>query len=59
MEQEELIACRTCVYFDPFDSQHGTCHFNPPSRKGGWPTVDAFDWCGKHSVDVILISEAE
>lgn len=50
--EEQLIACKTCNFYDPMDELHGVCRFNPPVSDLKWPVVDAYDWCGKHETEV-------
>lgn len=38
--------CVACRFWQPLpDSAKGQCRHNPPTHEG-WPTSEAFDWCG-------------
>lgn len=66
MASAQNAACESCRFFDDHKlnggaSAHdeGLCRFNPPVSQpepqghGLWPVVDAKDWCGHFSPDVV------
>lgn len=56
-EPETVDSCQKCYFYrtagraSAARNAYGTCRVRSPLAGGGWPVVNADDWCGEFSAE--------